>query len=54
MVIYHIFNLDWKPVPIISKFVDILANGISNKDYDINAFAQDPVSVEKEQITLKC
>ncbi len=40
-------NLDWKPVPIISKFVDILANGISNKDYDINAFAQDPVSVEK-------
>ena len=23
-------NLDWKPVPIISKFVDILTNGISN------------------------
>ena len=22
-------NLDWKPVPIISKFVDILANGLS-------------------------
>jgi len=40
-------NLDWKPVPIISKFVDILANGISNKDYDINAFAQDPASLEK-------
>ena len=40
-------NLDWKPVPIISKFVDILANGISNKDYDINVFAQDPASVEK-------
>ncbi len=35
-------NLDWKPVPIISKFVDILVNGISNKEYDINAFAQDP------------
>ena len=40
-------NLDWKPVPIISKFVDILANGISNKDYDINAFAQDPSSLTK-------
>jgi len=40
-------NLDWKPVPIISKFVDILTNGISNKDYDINAFAQDPASLQK-------
>ena len=40
-------NLDWKPVPIVSKFVDILTNGISNKDYKINAFAQDPASLEK-------
>ncbi len=40
-------NLDWKPVPIVSKFVDILTNGVSNKDYDINAFAQDPASVQK-------
>jgi len=40
-------NLDWKPVPIISKFVDILTNGISNKDYTINAFAQDPESLKK-------
>jgi hypothetical protein len=40
-------NLDWKPVPIISKFVDILTNGISNKEYDINAFAQDPASMQK-------
>ena len=40
-------NLDWKPVPIISKFVDILTNGISNKEYDINAFAQDPSSLQK-------
>ena len=28
-------NLDWKPVPIIPKFVDIVVNGISSKDYDI-------------------
>jgi len=40
-------NLDWKPVPIVSKFVDILTNGVSNKDYDINAFAQDPASIQK-------
>ena len=40
-------NLDWKPVPILSKFVDILANGISAKDYDIKAYAQDPESIKK-------
>ena len=39
-------NLDWKPIPVISKFVDIVVNGISNKSYDINAFAQDPFSVK--------
>ena len=36
-------NLDWKPVPVISKFVDIVVNGISGRSYEINAFAQDPV-----------
>ena len=40
-------NLDWKPVPILSKFVDILVNGISAKDYDIKAYAQDPESIKK-------
>jgi len=39
-------NLDWKPVPIIPKFVDIVVNGIAEKEYDINAYAQDPVSVK--------
>ena len=39
-------NLDWKPIPIIPKFVDILVNGISSKDYDIKAFAQDPASLK--------
>ena len=38
-------NLDWKPVPIISKFVDIVVNGIAERTYDIKAFAQDPFSV---------
>ena len=36
-------NLDWKPVPVISKFVDIVVNGMSQRSYDINAYAQDPV-----------
>jgi hypothetical protein len=40
-------NLDWTPVPILSKFVDIVANGISQKTYDVRAFAQDPDSLKK-------
>ena len=40
-------NLDWKPVPVISKFVDIVANGITEKKYEISAYAQDPESVKK-------
>ena len=40
-------NLDWKPVPIISKFVDIVVNGIAERTYDIRAFSQSPNGVEK-------
>jgi len=40
-------NLDWTPVPILSKFVDIVVNGISQKSYEIKAYAQDPSSVKK-------
>jgi len=40
-------NLDWKPVPIISKFVDIVVNGIAERTYDIKAFSQDPFGVAK-------
>ena len=40
-------NLDWKPVPVISKFVDIVANGMNNKNYEIKAYAQDPISLKK-------
>jgi len=39
-------NLDWQPVPVISKFVDIVVNGISSRSYSINAFAQDPTSIK--------
>ena len=40
-------NLDWKPVPIISKFVDIVVNGIAERTYDIKAYSQDPFGVKK-------
>ena len=41
-------NLDWKPVPVISKFVDIVVNGLSNKSFEIKAFAQDPTALKKK------
>ena len=40
-------NLDWKPVPIIPKFVDIVVNGMSQRNYEINCFAQDQYGVNK-------
>ena len=40
-------NLDWKPVPIIPKFVDIVVNGMADRSYDIKAYSQDPFGVEK-------
>ena len=40
-------NLDWKPVPIIPKFVDIVVNGIAERMYDIKAYSQDPYGVDK-------
>jgi len=40
-------NLDWKPVPVISKFVDIVVNGMSEKKYKVNAYAQDPSSLKE-------
>ena len=39
-------NLDWKPVPIIPKFVDIVVNGMDSKLYQVKAFAQDPESLK--------
>jgi hypothetical protein len=40
-------NLDWTPVPIIPKFVDIVVNGISERTYDIKAFSQSQNGIEK-------
>jgi hypothetical protein len=40
-------NLDWKPVPILSKFVDIVVNGIADRSFDIKAFSQDAFGINK-------
>ena len=40
-------NLDWKPVPIIPKFVDIVVNGISERAYDIKAYSIDKSASQK-------
>jgi len=42
-------NLDWTPVPIIPKFVDIVVNGISNRMFDVKAKAVDELSSEQRQ-----
>jgi hypothetical protein len=37
-------NLDWTPVPIIPKFVDIVVNGMSDRLFKVKAYAQDAMS----------
>ena len=39
-------NLDWTPVPIIPKFVDIVVNGMSDRLFKVKAYAQDALSQE--------
>tara|TARA_R110002153_G_scaffold37846_6_gene110415 strand:- start:180 stop:2612 length:2433 start_codon:yes stop_codon:yes gene_type:complete len=46
-------NLDWKPVPILSKFVDIVVNGIADRSFDISAYSQDPYGVAKRTSYLE-
>jgi hypothetical protein len=41
-------NLDWTPVPIIPKFVDIVVNGMSNRLFEVKAEAVDSVSTNKK------
>jgi hypothetical protein len=40
-------NLDWTPVPIIPKFVDIVVNGMSDRLFKVKAYAQDGMSQAK-------
>ena len=43
-------NLDWTPVPIIPKFVDIVVNGMSDRLFKVKTYAQDAMSAEKRSI----
>tara|TARA_R110002074_G_scaffold115850_1_gene246848 strand:+ start:2566 stop:5001 length:2436 start_codon:yes stop_codon:yes gene_type:complete len=40
-------NLDWTPVPILPKFVDIVVNGMQGRDFKVKAYAQDALSQAK-------
>ena len=40
-------NLDWTPVPIIPKFVDIVVNGMSDRLFKVKAYSQDALSQSK-------
>ena len=40
-------NLDWTPIPIIPKFVDIVVNGMNDRLFDVQAYAIDVLSAER-------
>ena len=40
-------NLDWTPIPVIPKFVDIVVNGMADRIFKVNAYAQDGMSLDK-------
>jgi len=40
-------NLDWTPVPIIPKFIDIVVNGMQDRMFKVKTYAQDAMSAEK-------
>jgi hypothetical protein len=40
-------NLDWTPVPIIPKFVDIVVNGMNDRLFEVKTYAQDSMSMER-------
>jgi hypothetical protein len=40
-------NLDWTPVPILPKFVDIVVNGMSDRLFRVKAYSEDALSQAK-------
>ena len=40
-------NLDWQPVAVLSKFVDIVVNGMTDKGYEIKSYATDPFALKQ-------
>lgn len=42
-------NIDWTPVSIVPKFVDVICGGMNNQEYEVIATAIDPVSEKKRE-----
>lgn len=40
-------NIDWTPIPVLPKFVDIVVNGMSDRMFSVKAFSQDRIATEK-------
>ena len=40
-------NIDWTPVSVIPKFVDVIVNGMVNQEYDIKAKTIDPIAASE-------
>lgn len=50
-------NLDFTPVNIIPKFVDLIVNDLANQEYEVVANAVDPIAQtlrEKRQESIVC
>ena len=45
-------NIDWSPVSIVPKFVDVIVNGMVNQEYDVKAESIDPIAA-KERMERK-
>ena len=40
-------NIDWTPVSVVPKFVDVIVNGMVNQEYDIKAKTIDPIAASE-------
>ena len=41
-------NIDWTPVSVIPKFVDVVVGDLSNQEYEVKASAVDKLSQDKK------
>ena len=46
-------NLDWKPIPVLSKFVDIVVNGMQDRLFSIKAVGQDQIATDRKTKFVK-
>ena len=42
-------NLDWTPIAVMPKFIDIVCNGLEDRIFSIKAESQDSLSVKRKQ-----